>query len=314
MAGTDTRAADEFRAAAGRIESEVARRLVGQQSVLRHVMICLIAGGHALLEGVPGLGKTMLVRTLAEVLDLRFSRIQFTPDLMPADIVGTNVMIETPRASGASSSRRARSSPTSCWPTRSTAPPPRRSRRCWRRCRSSTVTVAKHDAYAGRAVLRARHPEPDRDGGHLPAARGAARPLPLQAAASTSRSPTSSSRSWIARLAASAGRVARGRRADAAVDAASSPATCPIAAHVRRLRRAAGRRRRHPTSEWRRRSCGATCATARAPAARRRWSWPRRSSRCSTGAARSSSTTCAPSPRRRSATACCSTSKARPRA
>src|SRR3954454_24666603 len=96
MAGTDTHAADEFRAAAGRIENEVARRLVGQQSVLRHVMICLIAGGHALLEGVPGLGKTMLVRTMADVLDLRFSRIQFTPDLMPADIVGTNVLTETP--------------------------------------------------------------------------------------------------------------------------------------------------------------------------------------------------------------------------
>ena len=81
--------------AQARIEAEVARRLVGQQTVLRHVMICLIAGGHALLEGVPGLGKTMLVRTLADVLDLRFSRVQFTPDLMPADIVGTNILAET---------------------------------------------------------------------------------------------------------------------------------------------------------------------------------------------------------------------------
>src|SRR4051812_24523560 len=97
MAGTDTRAADEFRAAAGRIENEVARRLVGQQSVLRHVMICLIAGGHALLEGVPGLGKTMLIRTIADTLDLDFSRIQFTPDLMPADITGTNILAEGER-------------------------------------------------------------------------------------------------------------------------------------------------------------------------------------------------------------------------
>jgi len=96
MATTDVLSAEEFRATAARIEGEVARRLVGQQAVLRHVLICLVAGGHALLEGVPGLGKTMLVRTLADVLDLRFSRVQFTPDLMPADIVGTNILAETP--------------------------------------------------------------------------------------------------------------------------------------------------------------------------------------------------------------------------
>src|SRR3712207_2633358 len=68
--------------------------MVGQSGVVRDVLICLIAGGHALLEGVPGLGKTMLVRTLAEALDLEFSRIQFTPDLMPADITGTNILVE----------------------------------------------------------------------------------------------------------------------------------------------------------------------------------------------------------------------------
>ena len=86
----------EFRTVVSRIEDEVANVMVGQADVVRDVLICLIAGGHALLEGVPGLGKTMLVRTLAESLDLDFSRIQFTPDLMPADITGTNILVEDP--------------------------------------------------------------------------------------------------------------------------------------------------------------------------------------------------------------------------
>jgi len=97
---TDTAAppmpVSEFRAVVSRIEDEVATVMVGQTDVVRDVLICLIAGGHALLEGVPGLGKTMLVRTLAESLDLNFSRIQFTPDLMPADITGTNILVEDP--------------------------------------------------------------------------------------------------------------------------------------------------------------------------------------------------------------------------
>jgi MoxR-like ATPase len=85
---------EEFRQAAEAIEREVGRVIVGQTQVIRHVLIGILSGGHVLLEGVPGLGKTMLIRTLAQVLDLRFSRIQFTPDLMPADITGTDVMEE----------------------------------------------------------------------------------------------------------------------------------------------------------------------------------------------------------------------------
>lgn len=86
---------DEFHATASAIVREVGKVIVGQEAVVRQVLICVIAGGHALLEGVPGLGKTMLIRTLADVLDLKFARIQFTPDLMPADIVGTNIMEES---------------------------------------------------------------------------------------------------------------------------------------------------------------------------------------------------------------------------
>jgi MoxR-like ATPase len=85
----------DFREQFDRVQSEVAKIMVGQEDVVREVLICILAGGHALLEGVPGLGKTMLVRTLADSLDLCFSRIQFTPDLMPADITGTNILIET---------------------------------------------------------------------------------------------------------------------------------------------------------------------------------------------------------------------------
>jgi MoxR-like ATPase len=85
---------EQFRDTAARIEAEVAKVIVGQRPVVRHVLIGLIAGGHVLLEGVPGLGKTMLVRTLSDALDLAFSRIQFTPDLMPADIVGTDILEE----------------------------------------------------------------------------------------------------------------------------------------------------------------------------------------------------------------------------
>ncbi|MDB4986481.1 MAG: Methanol dehydrogenase regulator MoxR [Myxococcaceae bacterium] len=77
-----------------RLREAIAKRVVGQASVVDGVLTCLLAGGHALLEGVPGVGKTLLVRTLAEALSLSFTRIQFTPDLMPADIVGTTVLLD----------------------------------------------------------------------------------------------------------------------------------------------------------------------------------------------------------------------------
>ena len=85
---------EQFRQLASAIEAEIGKVIVGQTEVVRHVLIAVLAGGHVLLEGVPGLGKTMLIRTLGQVLDLKFSRIQFTPDLMPADIVGTDILEE----------------------------------------------------------------------------------------------------------------------------------------------------------------------------------------------------------------------------
>jgi MoxR-like ATPase len=88
--------AEEFRKAYGRVHHEIAKVIVGHSDIVHGVLTCLFVGGHALLEGVPGLGKTLLVRTLSQVLDLAFNRIQFTPDLMPSDIIGTNIITEAP--------------------------------------------------------------------------------------------------------------------------------------------------------------------------------------------------------------------------
>jgi MoxR-like ATPase len=77
-----------------RLRAEVEKVIVGHREIINHVLIGMFSGGHVLLEGVPGLGKTLLIKTLAEGLELSFSRIQFTPDLMPADIIGTNIIVE----------------------------------------------------------------------------------------------------------------------------------------------------------------------------------------------------------------------------
>jgi MoxR-like ATPase len=84
----------EFVAAFERLRSEVEKVIVGHRDIINHVLIGMFAGGHVLLEGAPGLGKTLLIKTLAEGLELSFSRVQFTPDLMPADIIGTNIILE----------------------------------------------------------------------------------------------------------------------------------------------------------------------------------------------------------------------------
>ena len=84
-----------FGEAVQKIRAEIAKEMVGQEAVVEQLLMAMIAGGNVLLEGVPGLGKTRLVRTIAKVVDLPFSRIQFTPDLMPADITGTNIIVKT---------------------------------------------------------------------------------------------------------------------------------------------------------------------------------------------------------------------------
>ncbi len=96
IAETMEKRAREFVDRYAAVKEQIGRIIVGHDEIVHGVLTCLFVGGHCLLEGVPGLGKTLLVRTLAKTLDLDFSRIQFTPDLMPADILGTNMVMETP--------------------------------------------------------------------------------------------------------------------------------------------------------------------------------------------------------------------------
>jgi MoxR-like ATPase len=88
--------AEEFRKRYTSVKEEIGKVIVGHDDIVHGVLTCMFIGGHCLLEGVPGLGKTLLVRTLSQALNLNFSRIQFTPDLMPSDILGTNMIVETP--------------------------------------------------------------------------------------------------------------------------------------------------------------------------------------------------------------------------
>src|SRR5438552_2274864 len=90
---------DGFRRDYAAVQSEIGKAIVGHADIIDGVLTCLFVGGHALLEGVPGLGKTALIRTLADALNLKFNRIQFTPDLMPADVIGTKGITETPDGS-----------------------------------------------------------------------------------------------------------------------------------------------------------------------------------------------------------------------
>ena len=118
----DVAGIDELGQIFQKLKSELAKIIVGQNEVIERLAICLFARGHALLMGVPGLAKTLLVSKLAETMSLNFSRIQFTPDLMPMDITGTDILQDNrPRADANLNLFMAPSLPTSCWPMKSIA-------------------------------------------------------------------------------------------------------------------------------------------------------------------------------------------------
>ncbi|MDP3580864.1 MAG: AAA family ATPase, partial [Ignavibacteria bacterium] len=92
----DVKAVEQLSDSIASVKREIAKVIVGQEQIVNDLLVSLIARGHCLLVGVPGLAKTLLIKTLSEVLDLKFSRIQFTPDLMPSDITGTEIIDEDP--------------------------------------------------------------------------------------------------------------------------------------------------------------------------------------------------------------------------
>src|SRR6476620_11330133 len=113
----DVQLLEQWARARATLVEQIGRRIIGQHKIVDDLVAALLAGGHVLLVGVPGLAKTLLVQTVAQALDLTFSRVQFTPDLMPSDITGTSCSRRTtPPAGGSSSTPRRRSSPTWCWP------------------------------------------------------------------------------------------------------------------------------------------------------------------------------------------------------
>jgi MoxR-like ATPase len=159
------------------IVSELKKIIVGQDEVVNQVLMTLFVGGNSLIVGAPGLAKTLLIHTMARVLDLKFSRIQFTPDLMPSDITGTDSVQED----AATGRRQMVFAPGPIFANIVLADEinrtrRRRSRRCSRRCRS-IASRCRARPTAARAVLRVRDAEPDRAGRHLSAARSAARSL-----------------------------------------------------------------------------------------------------------------------------------------
>ena len=176
---TETDGATDARLALEETLYEIKRVIVGQDAMLERVLVALLVGGHVLLEGVPGLAKTLTVKTLADVVSGSFKRVQFTPDLVPADLVGTRIYRpDTGQFS-------VELGPVLCnflLADEINRAPAKVQSALLEVMQERQVTIGGETYQRARAVPRARHPEPDRVRGHVPAARGPDGPLPDEGA------------------------------------------------------------------------------------------------------------------------------------
>ena len=172
---------EELRKAHDQIREQMARQIVGQNEVVEQLLMAVFARGHCILEGVPGLAKTLMVHSLAQSLSLDFTRIQFTPDLMPSDITGTEVLYED-RQTGARELRFVHGPifANLILADEINRTPPKTQAALLEAMQERQVTAGGRRHALARAVLRAGHAEPDRAGRNLSAARGPARPVPVQ--------------------------------------------------------------------------------------------------------------------------------------
>ena len=162
------------------------------------MLLTAVAGGHVLLEGVPGLGKTLLVRTLADVLDLAFSRIQFTPDLMPSDLLGTYVVMETAQGRRTFEFQQGPIFANLILADQINRGTPKTQSALLQAMEGDAIDVAHETLPAAAAVFRDGHAESAGDGRHLPVAGAGDRPLLLQAAGAAARRRGDGRRSWSA--------------------------------------------------------------------------------------------------------------------
>ena len=177
-----------------RVKSEVRKALIGQDLMLSRLLIALLTGGHVLLEGVPGLAKTTAIKALAAAIHCKFNRIQFTPDLLPADLIGT--LIYNPRE-GAFTTRKGPIFANLILADEINRAPSKVQSALLEAMQEHQVTIGDESFMSRRAVSRPRHAEPDRAGGDLPLARGAGRPLHAQGDRRLSQPPATSARSWM---------------------------------------------------------------------------------------------------------------------
>ena len=177
----DEGAVERLREARTRLKAEIARVVVGQDQVLDELLMALLCRGHVLMLGVPGLGKTLMAKTVAQTLEMDFNRIQFTPDLMPSDIIGTDIVEEDPE-----SGRRRLNFFQGPLFTRFlladeiNRAPPKTQSALLQAMQEREVSIGRRTYKLEAAVLRRGHPEPDRAGGDVPAPGSPARPVHVQ--------------------------------------------------------------------------------------------------------------------------------------